>query len=467
MLSELTESSVTFLFSNLRPVDSTSDDAGGVRLVHQPGSVVSSSALIAGTTVGAGVLALPAVTYPAGVIPSTVLMVSAWLYMLVSGLLVAEANLQAMRASGRPDLGLLATIEHSSSGRAKSSLGKWGALFPGKGLAIAAGVVYIFIHYALLIAYVARGGDILAAALENFGDEANLLQSVPLWLGHVVFVVVLGGVLYLGSSWFVGWLNSALVIFVIVAFVLLLGLSAGQVEPSRWQVQHWEAIGAAVPVMFVAFVYQNVVPVVTTQLEGDGRRVRLAIVIGSLIPLVMFALWNAVILGNTAWSEGTILGDVVDPIELLRRGTAHPSLGVVVSVFSELAIATSFIGFVFGLLNVFEDVFAQVMVSPDGSAVRWRQAFFYLLILAPPLALSVLDPNIFFEAIDVAGAYGNSILFGIIPAVMVWKYRYKNDSESAFGSMKQADVLVPGGKGLLVVMISIAVVVIAQNVMLR
>lgn len=447
LLSEPIEFSVTLLFSNL----GSNGDAAGAKLVHQPGSVVSSAALIAGTTVGAGVLALPAVTYPVGVIPSTVLMVAAWLYMLASGLLIAEANLQAMRESGRPDLGLLATIERS--------LGKWGA--------IAAGIVYIFIHYALLIAYVARGGDILAAALENLGGDVNLLQSVPLWMGHVFFVVLFGGILYLGSTRLVGWLNSVLVVVVIVAFGLLLGLTAGQVELSQWQVQHWEAIGFAVPVMFVAFVYQNVVPVITTQLEGDGRRVRQSILLGSLMPLVMFAIWNAVILGNPAWGELAVLGNRVDPIELLRQGTAHPQIGVVVSVFSEFAIATSFIGFAIGLLNVFEDIFAGLRVSPAGLAMRGQRAFFYALILVPPLALSVLDPNIFFDAIDIAGAYGNSILFGIIPAMMAWTYRYGRHSGSALGAGDPVDVLVPGGKGVLVVMVSVAVVVIVQNVMLR
>ncbi|MGB3670295.1 MAG: aromatic amino acid transport family protein, partial [Phormidesmis sp.] len=115
----------------------------------KPGSVFGSAALIAGTTVGAGVLALPAVTLPVGLLPSTALMVAAWLYMLVSGLLIAEANLQAMRQTGSADVGLLATV--------RLSLGKRGA--------IAAGIVYIFIHYALLVAYVARAGDILADSI--------------------------------------------------------------------------------------------------------------------------------------------------------------------------------------------------------------------------------------------------------------------------------------------------------------
>ncbi|MEM6599544.1 MAG: aromatic amino acid transport family protein, partial [Cyanobacteria bacterium P01_C01_bin.69] len=257
-----------------------------------------------------------------------------------------------------------------------------------------------------------------------------------------------------------------LVALVIVAFGALLALTVSQVDPARFQVQHWEAVGLAVPVMFVAFVYQNVVPVVTTQLEGDGRRVRRAIVLGSVVPLVMFALWNAVILGNTTWGEGSVLGDGVDPIELMRLGAGYSQLGVVVSVFSEFAIATSFIGFVFGLLNVFEDIFSGLGESVEAFK-SYRRLLFYGLVLMPPLALSVIDPNIFFEAIDIAGAYGNSILFGIIPAVMVWQLRYQKGGALTVPSADQSFALVPGGRGLLVTMVGIAVAVIAQNVMLK
>ncbi|MEL7332581.1 MAG: aromatic amino acid transport family protein [Cyanobacteria bacterium J06560_2] len=417
------------LFSNV--------ELEGNVLKHRPGSVLYSAALIAGTTIGAGILAVPAVTLPVGIVPSTVVMVGAWLYMVVSGLLIAEANLQAMQKTGRADLGLLATIQ--------GSLGTKGA--------IASGIVYIFIHYALLVAYIARGGDILAAALENFDDWLSWMQPIPLGWGHVAFAVLFGGVLYWGSERQVSWLNSALVSVVIVAFVGLVALVVGQADFASVEVQHWEQAISVIPVMFVAFVYHNVVPVVTTQLEGNGEKVRRAIWLGALVPLVMFALWNGVILASVGQAVEALEG--VDPIELLRTGTAHPWLGIAVSVFSEFAIATSFIGFVLGLLSVFEDIFSQRMVG-DNLLGNNRKFFFYTLILLPPLLLSFLDPNIFYQAIDFSGAFGSSLLFGIVPALMVWRLR-----ESLFPSVP----LVGGGKVLLVGMIAISTGVVVQNIL--
>ncbi|MEM8503219.1 MAG: aromatic amino acid transport family protein [Cyanobacteria bacterium P01_D01_bin.1] len=423
------------LFSNTELSENSLSEDG---LRHHRGSVFGSATLIAGTTIGAGILALPLVTMPAGLLPSTILMVSSWLYMLISGLLIAEANLQVMQQTGRSQVGLLATIQNS--------LGKRGA--------IASGIVYIFIHYALLVAYVSRGGNILTTALRNLYLYFSIPRNVPPLAGHVLFVIVFGGILFWGSDRFVTRLNSLLVAVVVGSFIRLLWLTVGEVEISRWSIQHWELVSAIVPVMFVAFVYQNVVPVVTYQLEGDRQRVRWAIVLGSLVPLAMFSVWNAVILGSVDWRGGWF--DGVDPTELLRGGLGQPGLGTVASIFSEVAIATSFIGFSLGLLSVLEDVFRDLIDSPT-----LKRTLFYALILLPPLILSALNPNIFLTAISWAGAFGNSVLFGIVPAVMVWKLQ---DGNKIHGTSR---LTFYSTRVLLSVTIGVAVLVILQNAAIK
>ena len=132
-------------------------DPGSNLVSHKSGSLLSNVSLIAGTTIGAGILALPAATLPAGLLPSTLLMVGVWLYMAVAGLLVAEANLYAMKQLERQDVGLLATIQFQL----------------GRGGAIAAGFLYAFIHYSLLVAYAARGGDILSSGSRESSVSAR------------------------------------------------------------------------------------------------------------------------------------------------------------------------------------------------------------------------------------------------------------------------------------------------------
>lgn len=428
-VTTLETTEVTRLFSNLA--------LEGNRFNHQPGSLLGCTALVAGTTVGAGILALPAVTLPSGVVPSTVMLIAVWLYALASGLLIAEVNINAMRSLGRPGLGLLAMVE--------GILGKLGARV--------AGGAYLFLHYALLVAYLSQGGEILLSAFETVGGVPHVL---PPWVGTVTFAILFGGILYFGQARLVEKLNNAFVAIVIASFVGLILLEVTKVDPTQFLSQDWRAISPAISVMFVALFYHNIIPVVTTQLEGDVVKIRRAIAIGSVIPLVMFLAWNAVILGSISpdMMQGVSDSSIVfDPLQVLRNGQAGAWLGVLVSVFSEFAIVTSFIGFVYGLLDFFKDV---LDVAPNDSSKRLP---LYSLVLLPSTSLSVLNPSIFFSALDYAGTFSISVLGGIIPAVMAWKQRYsQQDSNPA---MKP---LIPGGKVTLVMMIGVALALMAKQV---
>jgi tyrosine-specific transport protein len=368
-------------------------------------------------------------------VPSTVLLIAVWLYALVSGLLIAEVSLNTMRLVGRPSLGLLAMIERT--------LGKLSARV--------AGGAYLFLHYALLVAYVAQGGEILMSAVEKVLGVQNVL---PAWVGTTAFTLLFGGIMYLGREKFVEKLNSAFVAIVLASFLGLLLLGTTQLKTSSFLFQDWSALPAAVSVMFVALFYHNVVPTVVTQLEGDTRKIRQSIFIGSAIPLVMFLAWNAVILGSVSPDivQGISGGRTVfDPMQILRSGGAGEWLGVLVSVFSEFAIVTSFIGFVYGLLDFFKDFSASNEPS--------KRLPLYSLILFPPMSLGALNPSIFLTALDYAGTFSISVLGGIIPALMIWKQRQEQEQSNNI-----SQPLVPGGQVTLIVMISVALVLIGKQV---
>jgi len=410
----------------------------GDKLNHQPGSVLGSTALIAGTTVGAGILALPAVTLPSGIIPSTFGLIAVWLYALISGLLIAEVTLNTMRQEGRLGISLLGVVE--------KTLGKVGARV--------ASSAYLFMHYALLVAYITQGGEILGNAIATFWGMQNLL---PTWVGTTAFTLIFGGVMYVGREKFVEKLNSVFVGIVIVSFLGLLLLAGGQVKSSQFLTQNWSALGSAVSVMCVAMFYQNIVPVVVTQLEGDVSKIRRSIFIGSLIPLIMFLAWNAVILASVSQDvlHSTSTGkSFFDPLEILRAGGAGEWLGVLVSVFSEFAIVTSFIGFVYGLLDLFKDIF---VIAPGKVFTRLP---LYSLVLFPPMTFGTLNPTIFFTALDYTGTFSISVLGGIIPALMTWKQRQKQKNSH---SIHQS--LVPGGKLTLIAMIAVALFLMGGQIM--
>ncbi|MBN3887242.1 MAG: aromatic amino acid transport family protein [Nostoc sp.] len=420
---------VTRLFSHL--------EFDGKKLNHQPGNVLGSTALIAGTTVGAGILALPAVTLPSGIVPSTSGLVAVWLYALVSGLLVADVTLNTMRTEGRASIGFLGVVE--------KILGKLGARI--------AGGAYLFMHYALLVAYITEGGEILGyAAAKVWG-----VQILPTWVGTTTFTLLFGGIMYLGREKFIEKLNSAFVGIVIVSFLGLLFLAGGHIQSAQLLFQNWSALGSAISVMSVALFFQNVVPLVVAQLEGDAGKIRQSIFIGSVIPLIMFLAWNAVILGSVSpdMLDGTSDGRTIfDPLQILRAGSAGEWLGVLVSIFSEFAIVTSFIGFVYGLLDLFKDIFllAQGRLS--------SRLPLYSLVLFPPMTLGTLNPSIFFTALDYTGTFSISVLGGIIPALMSWKQRQEQENSDSINQP-----FVPGGKVTLIVMIGVALAMMGRQIL--
>ena len=54
-------------------------------------SLVDAIAIIGGSAVGGGFLAVPAVTAPLGLLPSASAMVATWVYLVLSGLAYVDA----------------------------------------------------------------------------------------------------------------------------------------------------------------------------------------------------------------------------------------------------------------------------------------------------------------------------------------------------------------------------------------
>lgn len=65
------------------------------------------------------------------------------------------------------------------------------------------------------------------------------------------------------------------------------------------------------------------VPVLATNLEGNLPRIRTAIIMGTIIPLVMFLAWDGVILGSVPSTlPDAIITSVVDPLKALRDSSS-------------------------------------------------------------------------------------------------------------------------------------------------
>lgn len=340
--------------------------------------------------------------------------------MVVTGLLVAEVNVNTMCELGSGGVSLV-SMARRTLGEVGVQVACWS---------------YLFIHYALLVAYVARSSDILTDTL-----------GIPLWESATLFSLVFGGICYFGSQRFIGAINGILVFGIIAAFASLVGVASGNLQWEALLQANLEALPQSIPIIALSFVYQNVVPVLCSNLEGNLSKVRTSIIFGTAIPLVLFLVWDAVILGTIP--NLTTTGAKIDPVDLLRSNNGV--VGPIIEVFSFLAIATSYIGFVLGL----SDFVSDLLKLPSGQ----QRPLPYLLALVPPLLLSLLDPEIFFKALDFAGTYGVLVLFGVLPAAMSWSERYSGASDSP-----RISPLVPGGKFTLSVVMGGALFVISSEI---
>merc|ERR1712224_197477 len=97
--------------------------------------------------------------------------------------------------------------------------------------------------------------------------------------------------------------------------------------------------------------------------------------------------------------------------------------------------------------------------SPSLSTEPPSDLLVFGLILLPPLVFALINPGIFFRALDTAGTFGISVLFGIIPACMAWVQRYGPVGESPSTSRGTPE-LVAGGRATLALMIGVALLLV-------
>lgn len=404
-------------------------------------SLLGVVVLVAGTTVGAGILAIPAVTQAVGFVPSSVVLFLCWAYMAITGLLIAEVALADM----------------ASSGRRATSLQSMAAKSIGPAGAVVSSLVFVVVHFGLLIAYLSRGGELLASILPS-----GTCSLVP---PPAVFAALLGGLVFAtkGSD-ALEQANNALAAIGIASFVVLVSFALPLADlSSLFGVADWSRTSDVAPTLLLALVYHNVVPTVCAQLEGDRSKITTAVVVGSFVPFVMYLVWNAVILA--AVPPGPAAGGSGDPLSvLLASGGSGLSAGVL--VFSLSAIATSFIGFLLSLTDFFADVLRPSSEAEQGESEESKLRDF-ALALALPLAVACYDPTLFFQAIDKVGAFGDSLLFGLLPACMALAQRARESpvllQTPGFLGGYQRGPLVGGGTPVLMLVACGALAVVAEN----
>lgn len=365
-------------------------------------SVLIGALLVAGTSIGGGMLALPVLTSVTGFIPSLCVYLLCWLFMASTGLLFLEIT-QWMH----PEANIVSM--------AQRTLGR-----PGK---IAAWILYLFLFYSLNIAYIVESGKTVV--------EFSNGQMVE-WMGPIVFLVLFAPCIIIPTV-LAGRINLVLMIGLIFSYVCFVVLGIRFINPQLLIFANWSQATKALPIAFTSFAYQGIIPTLASYLHYDVNKGRKAILIGSFIPLIAYTIWQTLIMGIVP-IEGTngleeALRQDLNAIQAMKFFINNSYIYAIGQFFAFFALVTSFLGVTLGLrdfladgLNIKQTLYGKIGLSS--------------LIFIPPLLVAIIYPHIFLTMLDYAGGIGCALLLGLLPIIMVWRGRYHfqfKGSQQLFG----------------------------------
>jgi tyrosine-specific transport protein len=306
---------------------------------------------------------------------------------------------------------------------ASYALGKKGKIF--------CWVAYLFLFYALLIAYIAASGSLCSSFLQKS-------YSIAPWVGSLFFVVLFGAIVFMGTRPVDLW-NRVLMVGKILFFLALVWIGVRHVQPCLLMRSDLSLSVFSLPILIISFGFHNMIPTIMGYMQGDVKRVKKTILMGSIFAFFIYLIWEILVLGIVPLEGANGLKSM---FQMDKEGAqalaavlpAHP-IGFFAQGLAFFAILTSFLAQALSLVHFLAD-------GLQISYKRKENFLLCLLALVPPLIVSLIYPNLFFKALDFAGGICAVTLFGIIPVLIVWIGRKKEKNKKSY--------VVWGGKPLLI-----------------
>lgn len=382
--------------------------------------------LIAGTCIGGGMLGLPIATATSGLFASSILFVACWILMAFTALLTLEVN-------------LCFPINSNIISMARATLGK-----PAEFLCW---TVYLFFLYALVSAYIAGGQDVLRGLMQSTGI------TIPIWLAGFIFVTVFGAIVMMGTR-HVDLFNRFMMLAKFASLFALMALVASHVQVENYIGGEAQFLLPALTVVITSFGFSIIVPSLRGYFNDDIRQLRIAILIGSFLPLVCYLAWEAAIFGAIPLSgeqglEGLMQSD--QPVTHLVQSISYyvPAEAVILltKIFTSICVLTAFVCVSLSLSDYLAD---GLRVTKEG----FNKTLVMLATFVPPFLIAIFYPRAFIMFLSVAGLCC-VLLQALMPAMMAWNVRYRNPRELVYQ--------VAGGKASLVTTMVVSVVVMVVS----
>ena len=336
---------------------------------------------LTGTIIGAGILGLPFVFSRAGFLVGLF-----WIVFL--GAILIYANLSLGEVSLRTK-GI-----HHLSGYAEKYLGKW-----GKRIMLFA---FIFVIYSALLAYLVGEGQSLSRIFTGGFDYA-ILFGIVFWF--FMTMLLTGGLRRLKKIEFWGVIVIIGVILVI-SLILIPGVESSNLN-------YFDSSNFFLPFGVVLFSLLGFtsIPELRSEIRGDEKLLRKAILLGISIPILLYALFTLIFVG--------VLGTDVSQVATLSFDGLLGTLLMILGIFTML---TSYFVLSFSLKNLF-----IYDLKKDGLV--------FLFVSLAPLLLYLLVSffNIagFVQVLGIGGAVSGGIM-GILILLMNLSAKKKGNRKSEY-----------------------------------
>lgn len=372
-----------------------------MRKDHRPllTNLLPGIAIVAGTAIGAGMFSLPIVSSGMWFGWSLVLLVFTWFCMVHSGLMILEANLNYQPGT-------------SFSTFVGDLLGPWWNAVTGLSL--------VFVLYILTYAYISGGGSIVNQTLAGAGI------ALPQTVSGLLFTLVLAFIVWF-STGLVGRIAAILIFGMLITFILSLHGLVIRVELPvllHSELAYAPFLLAAVPYFLTSFGFHGNVPSLMKYYGKDPAVIRNCIIAGSLLSLLVYAMWQLACMGNLTREEFKPViaagGNIGDLVAALGDRTSDDNLNALLNAFTNMAVVSSFLGVTLGLF----DFIADRLAFDDTRSGRFKTA---CVTFVPPTIGGLMFPNGFLYAIGLAGLCA-SIWGTIVPALCARASRRKYGS---------------------------------------
>lgn len=362
----------------------------------------TATLLVAGICIGGGTIALPMALAKLGLLTSLIVMGVTWFLTYYTSLTSVELNLQSER-------GL--------------SLGQLGQAFSGRTARLIGEVSVKLLSYALLAAFFCGGTSILQKLLEALIGVSPSIGMLQLGLAAASTAVLLGSAKTLSK------INNVAFSSFLVLFLVLVGAIMGHVDLKQLPWMGDSSLGAVLSVLtvvFTSFGYQVIFHTLRDYCGREPKMLRRAFLYGSMIPLIVYALWTSSALAvlykadpgfYAKMAAGEV--DVGTFVSQLATISGVASLQIWVWGMSILAVLTSILGVGLGLAESFNGALQQRIASQ-----RRRKGTSALITVAPAYIVAAAYPGAFLKILGCAGAI-LVVLAILLPTYLFFKARLK------------------------------------------